>query len=131
MKAWPKEETETVDFCSMVDPLAELLHDNYRQRFKKEHLPQDFSKFLDVGLFSRATTPPPAETLTVDGLAYHKERGRDLIDVVLAIAVQYGIEQGRRMVHSDQKMWLTIADRALKNNDIDSMRMVLERLTER
>lgn len=97
MKEWPEDQHETVDFDELCEPLRKLLKDNYNRKPGKLKLPESFNKFYNIGRHNLATTPPVDDTLTPDGLQYHRERGRDLLSVVIGIAIQYGIEQGRRI----------------------------------
>jgi hypothetical protein len=41
-----------------------------------------------------ASAPPPSEAFSDDWLDYHRERGRDPLDVFIMVAIQLGIHQG-------------------------------------
>lgn len=55
----------------------------------------------------------PVDALTSESLEYNlTNQGRDVVDVILGLAVQLGIEQGRRLFAGRQpdKREMTIAD---------------------
>jgi hypothetical protein len=44
-----------------------------------------------------ATSPPFALQLNKEGLAYHRERGRDVLTMIMTTLVQLGVAQGTRL----------------------------------
>lgn len=91
MKQWPKNG-KTVDAEKLLDPLAKILRKAYKQ---KPDINLDFD-YKGFRLFGNVIQPD--ETFNKEFLTRQLEdQGYDLIDSVLNTALQYGIEQGRRI----------------------------------
>jgi hypothetical protein len=102
-KGWPEDESEALPFEKITAPLRRLVREAYRLQRKNvgKALPY---KGPGIGWRERACTSDVDWTLSAEGLAYHAERGRDAMDVILMVAVQLGIEQGRRISAPDKKL---------------------------
>ena len=83
LKQWPADGS-TVSFGDLVDPLRKVLR-------RGEYAGYDIGEREKAGCLS------PDEALAPEQLDRYRERGTDRAAVVLGIAVQLGIEQGRRM----------------------------------
>ena len=93
MKKWPKKDDKPVLFRSLVKGIREALLFAYDLNRKNED--------KDIPYAGYETNLPtdfePIEKLTVENLTYDlKEQDRDALDVILGIAIQLGIEQGKR-----------------------------------
>lgn len=94
-KPWPKDGSP-VEFTSIIEPLRDVV----KQLYKLERRPlQDVDyKGFDLGLQEKTICLLPQDALTAENLLYaEKDQGQDPMTVVLSIAVQLGIEQGRRL----------------------------------
>jgi hypothetical protein len=90
MKTWPKAGN-SVDFESLTAPLAQWL---------RTHAQGVIEKYdgLPLGEIESAGCLQPADALTQESLDYNRtHQGRDAFDTVIGLAVQLGIEQGRRL----------------------------------
>lgn len=102
MKEWPKDGSP-VSFEEIVVSLRKALLFGYKveRKNKDQDIPWDG---LNIGPKELSTCLSPEEALTAEMLAYDEEdQNRDLLDVVLQLAVQLGIEQGRRLAHEESK----------------------------
>ncbi len=88
---WP-ENNGVADFGVLVDPLRDAVSAAYKlTRRGVKDIPYDGFDAPGHGL-------PIAEQLMADNLNYElHDQGRDAMRVILACAVQVGIEQGRRI----------------------------------
>jgi hypothetical protein len=110
MKEWP-EGNEVAVFSEIADPLKEAILFGYRltRRAKKKDVPYDGYR---AGVLNLDCMSPEA-ALKAESLKYIEENhGRDLLDEVIGIAIQLGMEQGRRMTMrqlNDKKYIITRA----------------------
>ena len=90
MIAWPAKN-KCADFERITEPLARWFRAHQDGRVETyEGLP--------LGQREAAGALQPVDALTTESLAYNlDEQGRDVFDVVIGLAVQLGIEQGRRL----------------------------------
>ena len=115
MKKWP-ESGKPVPFEELVDSVRQCISHHYRLFRKNTHVPINY-KGYDIGSGSKATCLSPDEALTLNMLEYDlKEQGRDALDVIIGIAIQLGIEQGRRIEH-ENTVWQRIMLDLLMNKD--------------
>lgn len=92
MKEWPKNN-KPVDFECILTPLLKAL--SFGLENPNTDIPYDG---LNIGKKERATNCNPLELLTVESLWRMKEEyGYNLSDTIIALAIQLGIEQGRRI----------------------------------
>jgi hypothetical protein len=92
-KPWPNDN-QIARFDDIVEPVRTAINQAYRLTRKRKPI---VWTGLDIGQREKAGGPSPDEDLSVEGLAYHAERDRDPMDVIIAQAVRLGIEQGRRL----------------------------------
>jgi hypothetical protein len=91
MTAWPTSN-KPADFAGSVEPLARWF------RLYQEGRVETYDG-LPLGAQEAAGSLQPVDALTQESLAYNlTNQGRDVIDVILGLAVQLGIEQGRRLL---------------------------------
>jgi hypothetical protein len=101
MKEWPKDKTETVYYEELITPVKKVLLKAYKLTSRKlKNIPYDGFNF---GSHSLVGLPPPNEQLEKDMIEYHKERGRNILDIILMIAFNLGLEQGRRLEAKNTK----------------------------
>jgi hypothetical protein len=62
-----------------------------------------------------ATSPPFAEQLDKEGLAYHRERGRDALTMIMTTLVQLGVAQGTRLSKGSHRAQLVDGIKARAN----------------
>lgn len=101
---WP-ENDEPAGFEEISEPILKAIRFAYRlvRRNKTKDIPWNG---LDLGQNEKATCSRPMNRLTVDGLAFSLEdQGRDALEEIVSLAIQTGIEQGRRMERTWQKKW--------------------------
>lgn len=70
----------------------------------------------DIG----ASVGPPQTQLDKDGLEYHQERDRDLLDTLFMVAIQIGINNGAVIQSRATKGWKDAYDRLAEVLDIIS-----------
>lgn len=101
MKQWPEDETETVSFEELIKHLNKVI-----QRNVEIYADYKFSPYegYDIGNREKTCSFSPDYSLSPEGIKYHEERDRDIISVVLGIAIQLGIEQGRRISNKEFKV---------------------------
>lgn len=94
MKEWP-EGNEIATFGKIAEPLKAAILFGYKvtRKAKGKDVPYDG---YGVGVLN-ANCSSPEDALKAEGLEYSEERGRDLLDEIIGIAIQLGMEQGRRM----------------------------------
>lgn len=96
--AWPKNPNKPADYESLIDPVVKTIKKTYRMTKKKITGPIPWDGVDDIGPTGRASSPTKLkEILSRATLKYHEERGRDLLEVLIMVAVSCGIEQGRRI----------------------------------
>jgi len=112
MRDWPANNA-LVDFSALVGPLAEWL-----RAWHDGKTPAPYDGF-NIGQRELVCAPPAdealAQLLTGEGLAYHRGQGRDVLGVVIGLAVQLGIEQGRRLLYDDQQVGICMLNDIIKH----------------
>lgn len=83
LKQWPTDGSP-VRFDDLLTPCRNALWKGEYQGY-------------DIGERDKACCLSPDETLSPEGLDRARERGQDRAAVVLSVAIQLGIEQGRRL----------------------------------
>lgn len=97
MKEWP-ENNEIVPAHELLDPLCDVVIEGYtlRRKDKNKDIPY---KGFNLGKHELSSCMRPDELFTAESLAYILEnQGRTLIEEVICLAFQLGIEQGRRRI---------------------------------
>ncbi len=94
-KSWP-DEGETVCFRDLAEPVCEAIRFAYSlsRRNKRRSVPWTG---YNIGKHELACCLPPHRVLMESQLRQDGEQGRDALQGIVGIAVQLGIEQGRRM----------------------------------
>lgn len=95
-KQWPKENG-TVGFCEITDPIIKAL--KFAYKLQRRNLKKDIPwSGLDIGEDLLSSNFGPDQTLSYESLSFNQEdQGRNALEMIVGIAVQLGIEQGRRM----------------------------------
>ena len=102
MADWP-EDDKIAQFPDLCDPVVDLV----RQAYSLKRKPA-IKKGLDwkgpsLPKSMRATCFEFQEKLNAENLRYDdEEQGRDPITIIISIAIQLGIEQGRRALLHEQ-----------------------------
>jgi hypothetical protein len=105
MEKWPKDGS-AVSFRRMGDPVrkAILFAYNIERKNRNRNIPWDG---LDIGDAEKARCFSPNEQLKVKNLRYSEgEQSRDALDEIIGIAIQLGIEQGRRVFRNSTEYQL-------------------------
>ncbi len=93
---WP-EDGSPADFETLTSGIKGAIKSAYQMRRRRRKGDVSY-KGLDIGQHEKACCLRPNQALTAQSLAYNKEdQGRDALDVILGLAIQLGIEQGRRV----------------------------------
>lgn len=96
-KEWP-EDNKVTRFSNITDPVRKALQ---VAMDKGDAVYEDGIKWTGLmqGKFTAAVAQAPTVALHAQNLTYsNKEQGRDVFTEIISIAVQLGIEQGRRMM---------------------------------
>ncbi len=121
VKEWP-EGHELADFRDLVEPLREALgaaYDLSASEIGPEGLPYDG---YNIGRKGRGQIFSPDEELSAERLIEsERDQGRDPATVILSIAVQLGIEQGRRMELEDVERKVELIERMSQILDIRAL----------
>lgn len=104
MKKWPKNPTETVYFDDLTSPVKKALMFVLKNGGKK--IADDVVipyKGYNIGKKDLVCSFDPVTKLSPERRAYDRdEQGRDIFDLLIGVAVQLGIEQGRRLTRNMQ-----------------------------
>ena len=117
-KAWPLRD-KPAHFDDITLPLRHALCQLYR--LERLELVDIEWTGLDTGELTRAGCPSPDALLTKAAIQHNEKKDRYALDIILLIALQLGIEQGRR---------LTLQDLCL-TKEIDRIRTTLNHLDPR
>ena len=100
MKKWPKDLTKVAYFDDLSGPIVKALKFVIRNRGVK--IADDIIipyKGYNIGEDDLACAFNPVEKLSTERRNYDRdEQGRDIYDLIVGIAIQLGIEQGRRIL---------------------------------
>ncbi len=100
MKEWP-EDNKTVMFDELTEPIIKAIRFAYDVTRKNENKDIPWEG-LDIGKSARACCFSPPEALAASNLRYSlDDQGRDALEEIVGLAVQLGIEQGRRVTYDD------------------------------
>ena len=127
LKAWPKDGS-AVGFNNLSDPLCELLKEAIRKgdEVYKGGL---IYKGFDLGETLKMSNHSPKEIFLPENLLSNKiNKSITVFDEIIFLAIQMGIEQGRRRKLRDIKNATTL----LKNGFtvIESMKKVIDKLSK-
>jgi hypothetical protein len=103
MRKWP-EGNKTADFSDIAGPLVAALKFCYtlHRRNRNKNVPY---KGFNIGDRQRACCLDADEALTAKNLRYNDEdQGRDAVTTIISLAIQLGIEQGRRITMNDYEV---------------------------
>lgn len=93
LKEWPAEN-RTAHFSDLIEGVSRIIRDGYSMRRTQKPLAYEG---YGIGKSELATCLDLDEVFTPEGIAYHANQGRDLLDIALQAAFQLGIEQWRRL----------------------------------
>lgn len=131
---WPTDG-KPADFSDLVAPIVKAIkftHTLDRQNTDKD-VPWDGP---NIGASELACCFDPLYALSAEMLAYDEEdQGRDALEVIIGIALQIGIEQGRRIEntssHREHEKFMRDMDKTIhemNKNTIDELRAEVKRL---
>ena len=94
---WPKDRREPVDFDDLARPVVDAIKSAYD--LKRKNRGRDIPwTGPPVGKSEAATCCDHAELLSAEGMGWQEDdQGFEAIEVIVAIALRLGIEQGRRV----------------------------------
>jgi len=123
MEEWP-EGNEMAMFNKIATPLKEAILFGYRltRKAKKKDVPYNG---YPVGVLNLGCRQPD-EVLKAENLKYSEEQDRDLLDEVIGIAIQLGMEQGRRMTMEQLNSKRHIIARAIERATQGVLREVFD-----
>ena len=105
---WPTEEDKVIPFYL----LAGAMRKAFNYTFKVKDIAPDSDipwTGPPLGKRERATCLTPIERLQNESLQWDLEdQGRDKLDALIALAIQLGIEQGRRCLRSEESVFIEI-----------------------
>ena len=117
MKQWPAKN-KSVNFYELCEPICKAIRFAYQLTRQNEgvSLPWDG---LTIGERELVTCFSPDERLSKEQLEYDEEdQGRDALDVLVGLAIQLGIEQGRRMTTAehmpDSELCVMLANQVIR-----------------
>lgn len=112
---WPEDEAEPLSFDAITRPLIKAIKYAYKleRRNKGKSIPWSGP---EIGRPELAICLPAKEKLSAKMLAYSEDdQGRDALEEIVGLAVQLGIEQGRRIFRSSpQYRTLLLSETLLK-----------------
>ena len=124
-KEWPPDE-QAADFEEITYPIVRVLKIAIKKGDKVYKEGIRWTGFKQ-GEESRATVPSPSVMLHAKNLKYSKEdQGRDVYTEIISIAVQLGIEQGRRITLERAKDIFF-----LSNSNIKAIAEMVDKLKEK
>lgn len=101
MTNWTEDDKE-INFEDLVKPVIYAIKQVYILDRRGHGICDVKWVGPDLPKSMRATCPPYDKRLTAESLRYdEEEQGRDPLEVIIGIAVQLGIEQGRRIHKKD------------------------------
>ncbi len=97
MKEWNKQKDKTAVFSDLADPILKAIRFAYK--LERKNIDKDIKwTGYDIGQDDMATCISPNEKFTVKNLVWAlEEHGIDALHEIITVAVQLGIEQGRRI----------------------------------
>ncbi len=101
MKKWNKQKDKTARFSDLADPIQRAIRFAYK--LERKNIDKDINwTGYDIGEDDKATCSSPNEKFTAECLAYALEdQDMDALQEIITVAIQIGIEQGRR-IHRKQ-----------------------------
>lgn len=107
MRKWPSDPTAHVNYEELVTPVITTVRSGFE--LKRNEMKEFIYDGFEIGAHEQASCMNPDETFSKEGLEYHEERGRDLLDVAINVVFMLGVEQGRRMQRQDSQIQIAIA----------------------
>lgn len=100
---WDKEKSKTARFSDLADPIIKAIKFAYKLERKNEDKDIKWTGY-DIGERDKATCCSPNERLTRESLAFALEdQGSDALTEIITVAIQLGIEQGRRICRGESE----------------------------
>lgn len=95
-KEWPTNPHVAVGFSSIIEPVIEAIRKTHNVE-RIEGTGHEWSG-LPLGKRDRSTCVDPSEKLSKEQLVYSEiDKGQSALSTIITIAIQLGIEQGRRL----------------------------------
>lgn len=117
-KGWPADGGP-LDFEAISRPVLHAIRFAYtlERRDRRKNIPW---RGPEIGESMRACSPLAKERLKAHRLAYAEEdQGRDTLEEIVGLAIQLGIEQGRRIARSEESRLLDSANGAVFTVRVD------------
>lgn len=134
MKQWPKDGKPLTNFEQLTEPVIKAIRFAFKLNRKNEDLDIPWSGY-DIGRKEQATSLTPDKKLSVENLKYQEEnQGRGALETIIELAVQLGIEQGRRLQKEasfGDELLLRAIKALVKMGDIESAQKLIEKAEDR
>ena len=137
MKKWPKDLTKTVYFDDLIEPIKKVLLFILKNGGKKiaDDVVIPYNGY-NIGQDDLVCAFDPVSKFAPKQRIYDRDnQGRDIFDLLIGIAVQLGIEQGRRILRKQQfhsvnilKTDLSRLESGLARGDDEYVQEVLENM---
>lgn len=127
-KCWP-DDGGTVGFSDLCGPVCDAIRFSHSLRRVNVGLDIPWGGF-NIGSSELATCFSPSAQLSAEMLASDADQGRDVLDVCVGIAVQLGIEQGRRIGVEKGKLSGLMGEIEVDNlrREVDSLKRKLKKV---
>lgn len=126
---WPKDG-KPADFSDLVEPVVKALRFCYSMRRKNQGIDVPWNGH-NIGRDELVTCFDPLYALSAEMLTYDKEdQGREAVEVIVGIALQLGIEQGRRIERTSDRRRHEDFMREMDQLIIKSLKEEIERLKD-
>jgi hypothetical protein len=121
---WP-ENDEPLEFDAITDPIIKAIR--YAYKMERRNGGKDIPwTGPNIGKDSAHVCLGPFEALNAARLAYNEEdQGRDALKVIIGLAMQIGIEQGRRITMNSSEI------RGMRVNEILHRMLIDQKLAEK
>ncbi len=107
-KPWPSAN-KPASFDDITQPICDAIRFAYGNKRQNHDIDIPW-RGLDIGKREKAIDLSPTERLTKENMAYrHDDQGETALETLIGLAVQLGIEQGRRLGREDTKSWRLMA----------------------
>ena len=99
---WPKDGV--ADFEDLASPLVSAMRFAYELKRVNAHQDIPYKGYDRSSLLHCCV--PIADKLSAEGMMFdYEDQGREAVEVIIELAIQLGIEQGRRMERQEAARW--------------------------
>lgn len=94
---WPEDPKSSVEIDKICEPLRHAFNQIVVLRRHANTLPIEWTGFDDIPSIAHMCVPPDKSFSDMRFRENRRCDGMDVLDIVIQLAVQLGIEQGRRL----------------------------------